>query len=425
MNFLLRSVKIIRPESRHNGMIKDILIRNGIIEKISGSISSGQAGTKVQIIERKGLHVSSGWFDSKANFCDPGFEMKEDIDSGIQAAKAGGFTSVVIMPSVNPVIQSKSDVEYVIHKGTGKGVNLYPVGSLSANGEGKELAEMFDMKTAGALAFTDDMRSVKNGGLMLRALLYAKNMGSFIISFANDQDISGSIRMNESASSVRYGMKGSPAVAEDIAVQRDLMLAEYAGAKIHFSTLSSAGAVQLIRKAKKSGLKVTAEVAAHHLMFDDSVLEEYDTNHKVLPPYRTQPDIRELIKGIADGTIDAICSHHTPQDVESKNVEFDDAHYGTIGLETAFACAHTVLHKKLPLETIISKFTSGPRSVFGIAEPEIAEGAPAELTLFDPQTEWTFTEKEIFSRSRNTPFISKRFVGKAMGMINGTHAFFH
>lgn len=297
-------------------------------------------------------------------------------------------------------------------------MDVHPVGALSLNRDGKEMTEMFDMKQAGAVAFTDDKRSVMDAGLMMRSLLYAKNIETLIIAFADDRTISGKNVMNESLNSIYFGMKGSPSLGEDLLVQRDIKLCEYTGGKIHFSTLSSAGAVDLIRKAKKTGLAVTAEVCAHQLCFDDAALGDYDTNYKVKPPYRTKDDIKALIKGLEDGTIDAICSDHSPEDIESKDVEFEFANYGILGLETAFASAHTQLHKKLSLAAIVDKFTSRPRQIFNIAIPEIKEGVVANLTVFNPDVEWTFAKQHIHSKSANTPFLNHKFKGRAVAVIN-------
>lgn len=418
MNILLKSVKIIDSDSPLNGKIKDILIKDGIIKKIGSSIDEKETGKGVKVFNRKGSCVSIGWFDMKANFRDPGFEMKEDIYSGMHAASSGGFTGITLMPSTHPCIQTKSDVEYIIGKSKNSLTDVFPTGALSANCDGNDLTEMYDMKQAGAVAFTDDRQPVIDSGLMMRAMLYVKNVDSIILSFADDKNISGKNLVNESVNSVYFGMKGSPAIAEDIMVQRDLKLCEYTGARIHFSTLSSAGAVDLIRKAKKQGLPVTAEICAHQLCFDDSILSNYDSNYKVKPPYRTKGDIKALIKGLEDGTIDVICSDHLPEDPESKQVEFEYANYGIIGLETAFACANTVLNKKLPLEKIIEKLTINPRKILNVPIPEIKESAPANLTLFNPELEWVFSEEHIKSKSRNTPFLNYKFRGKALAVIN-------
>lgn len=418
MNVLLKSVKIISPKTLLNSKTRDIFIKDGFINKIAENISEKECGKNILSFAHKGTCISIGWFDMKSNFRDPGFEMKEDIFSGMKAAAAGGFTGVALMPSTNPAIQTKADVEYIINKSKNNLVDIFPVGALSINREGKELAELFDMKQAGAVAFSDDKRAIIDAGFMLRSLLYAKNINAVVISYADDKSISGKNLMNESVNSVNYGMKGSPAIAEEIIIQRDIKLCEYTGSPIHFSTLSNSGSVELIRRAKKQGLPVSAEVCAHQLCFDDSFLSDYDANFKVKPPFRTQEDIKALIKGLEDGTIDVICSDHSPEDIESKNVEFEFAQYGIIGLETAFAAANSQLHKKLSIEQIIEKFTTRPREILHLPIPEIKEGVMANLTIFNPETEWTFTKEHIYSKSYNSPFINYKFKGKAIAVIN-------
>ena len=422
MNLLIKSVKIVNPQSALNGKTKDIFIRDGIIKKIADKINEKEASKGVKVFDQKGSCVSIGWFDMKANFRDPGHEMKEDIFSGIRSAKAGGFTGIALMPSTHPSVQTKADVEYIKNKSKDNIVDVFPVGSLSVNRDGKELTEMHDMKQAGAVAFTDDKRSVMDAGLMMRALLYAKNIDSVILSYGDEKNISGKNLVNESVNSVYSGMKGSPAIAEDIMVMRDLKLCEYTGAKIHFTTVSSAGTVELIRKAKKQCLPVTAEICAHQLCFDDSSTNGYDSNFKVKPVFRTKEDIKALIKGLEDGTIDSICSDHSPEDIESKNVEFEFANYGIIGLETAFASANTQLHKKLSIDKIVEKFTNRPREILNIPVPEIKEDAAANLTVFNPGMEWTFTREHIKSKSQNTPFLNQRFIGKALAVVNNDKA---
>lgn len=424
MNLLLKAVKIVDSRSPLNGKSRDIFIRDGAIEKIAEKLDEKKLPKDIKTIHQKGCCVSIGWFDMKVNFRDPGFEIKEDIRTGCDAAAAGGFTGVLLMPSTNPVLQTKSDIEYVFTKSKKQLIDVFPAGALSANLEGKELSEMYDMKLAGAVAFTDDKNTLMDSGFVMRAMLYAKNIDATVIVFADDKNISGKNLINESANSIHFGMKGSPSIAEDVMVQRDISLCEYTGARIHFATLSSAQAVDLVRKAKKSGLPVTAEVCAHQLCFTDDSLSDYDTNYKVKPPFRAKDDIKALVKGIEDGTIDAICSDHSPEDIESKEVEFEFAHFGIAGLETCFSSAHTQLSKKVSLEKIIDSLAVRPREILRISVPEIKEGEKANLTIFNPDTEWTFSESDIKSKSRNTPFIGKKFTGKVLGVVNNNKSVF-
>ena len=381
MNILLKSVKILPPGGKAGDELTDILVEDGVIKKIGDSI---KPPLKCEVMDTPGCYVSIGWLDMKANFRDPGEEVKEGLKSGMNAALAGGFTGVVLMPSTHPPIQSKADVEYLTNRAKGHLVSVYPAGVLSIGREGKDISEMYDMKNAGAVAFTDDRRPVSDSGLLLRALQYSKNINSLVISFADDKSISGKGLVNEGVSSTMAGMKGMPDFAEELMVNRDLKICEYTGGKLHFSTLSTTAAVDMVRAAKKKGLPVTAEVSAHQLFFDDSVIMGYDTNYKVKPPFRGKQDIKSLMKGLADGTIDVICSDHIPEDPESKIVEFDFASFGISGIETAFAAVNTSAAGKVGIERIIDAMTVQPRKILGLEVPEIKEGARAELTIFNP-----------------------------------------
>jgi dihydroorotase len=419
LNLLIRSARLI--DSRHplNGKKVDLHIRKGIIQKISKSITPSSCGPDVEVYEQKGLHVSIGWFDMAARFCDPGFEHKEDILTGTAAAAAGGFTGVLVMPDTCPPVQTKADVEYIINKSKNRPVDVFVAGALTTFLEGKDLAELYDMKQAGAVAFTNDKKPVNSAGQMLRALIYARNCNTVVLSHAMDVSLAGKILMNESMYSVLHGMKGTPALAEEIIIQRDLMLNHYAQSRIHFLTLSSSGSVSLIRDWKKKGSEVTSGIAAHQLWFTDECTGSYDSNFKVNPPFRTEQDRMALIQGLKSGVIDVICSDHTPQDTESKAVEYELAAHGIIGLETAFACAWTVLKKHLPLDVFIDKIAINPRNILNLAVPEIKEGQTANLTLFNPDEEWKFEQRHIHSKSKNTPFINTVFTGRPAAVIKG------
>lgn len=416
MKTLIKQIKILDSSSPHHGKTKDVLIESGVIKKISEANSITEKVDKT--IDGKGKHLSIGWFDLHVNFREPGFEYKEDLLSGCKAAAAGGFTGVLCMPSTFPPIQSKSEIELITTKTKNELVDVYPAGVLSVNREGKDLSEMYDMKCAGALAFTDDKKSVQDSGLMLRALMYSKNFNALILSHADDKNISAHGQMNEGVMNTQLGLKGIPSIAEETMIVRDLFLARYAETKIHFSTISSAMSVELIREAKKGGINVTCDVAAHQLLLDDSLLSDFDTNYKVNPPFRSKEDIEALKKAVADGTIDAICSDHSPEDVERKKKEFDHAAFGIIGLETAFAVANTAMKKSIALEKLIETFTVNPRKILSLAIPTIKEGEQANLTMFDSEIEWTFEEQHIKSKSKNTPFIGTTLKGKAVAVFN-------
>lgn len=415
MNVLLREVTIVNGNDALKGQKKDILITDGRIARIGDRLEAPQGAT---VFHHPGACVSVGWVDMKANFRDPGHETEESISSGLAAAAAGGFTGVVLMPSTTPVVQSKTDVEYLIGKSSGHAVSVYPAGALSVNREGKDITEMYDMKQAGAVAFTDDKRPVTDSGLMMRALQYSGNLNALVISYADDAHISGKGMVNEGVPAVVAGMKGAPAFAEELMVFRDIRISEYTGVPVHFSTLSTAAAVERVREAKGNGGRITAEVTAHHLYFDDTVIPQFDSNHKVKPPYRSTGDRDALRKAVADGTIDVICSDHSPEDLESKEVEFDFAAYGIIGLETAFAVARTALGTQVPVSRLADCFSVNPRRILNLGGTTIAEGEPACLTVFDPEMKWTYASESIRSRSANSPFIGVELQGKPLAICN-------
>lgn len=414
MKLLIKSAKIVCKEHSLNGKITDILIENGVITSIGSNLENNEA----QIFTADNLHVSIGWMDMRAKFCDPGFEHREDLKSGIKAAAKGGFTAVALMPSTNPPIHSKSQVEYIVKNTQGAITQVYPMGCVSHNREGKDLAEMYDMKLAGAVAFTDDKRPIEHAGLLLRALQYNKIFNGLVINFAEDKSIAGNGIVNEGITATKLGLKSIPSIAEEIMIERDIAIAEYADAPLHFTCISSAKSVDIIEKAQHKGLKITADVAAHNLYFDDTVLESFDSNYKVKPPFRTNTDIASLIEGIKKGVISVICSDHTPLEVEMKDREFDHAGFGIIALQTAFATANESLKNKINLDDWITTITSNPRKILNIEIPEIKVGAKANLTLFNPDLTWELKEEDIVSKSKNSPFIGKKLTGKALAIIN-------
>lgn len=409
---LIKSACIIDSRSPYNGKVKDILITDGRIEKISDSLSATG-----EVIDAKGKYVSIGWFDMKVNFCDPGYEYKEDLISGCNAALAGGFTGVALMPSTQPALQTKSQIEYVLTKTKNHVVDVYPVGALTVNREGIDLCEMYDMKQAGAVAFTDDKRAMQDSGILCRALLYSKNIESLVLTFADDKTISGSGSVNESANTTALGFKGMPSLAEELMVARNIQLSEYTETPVHISGISCAKSAELIAQAKIKRIQVTCDVAAYNLLNDDSELKTFDSNFKVKPPLRNASDVLALRQGVLDGTIDVIVSDHNPQDLESKEVEFDYASYGMIGLESFFGVVMKSLGDKMDLESLIKKFTINPRHILKIDVPQLAEGAVANLTLFDITTPWIFSKDVIKSRSKNTPYLGTNFIGKPYRIV--------
>lgn len=410
---LLQSVTIIHPGSKYNGKKADVFINGGKIERIESKIDPDEKS--IDIIDGKGKFLGPGFFDMNVNFGEPGFETKEDLASGCETAAAGGFTGVAVMPDTHPPIHSKAEVSYIINKTKDNLVDVFPLGTISHKREGKDLAELYDMTLAGAVAFTDGNIPVSDSGLMSRALLYAKGFDGLIFSHAEDPSIAGKGKMNEGVTSTYLGMIGIPALAEEVMVARDLYLAEYNDSPIHFSTISTLHSVDLIRQAKKKGLKVTCDVAAHHLVLTEDLVAGFDSNYKVRPPLRTKEDVKALLAGLKDGTIDAIVSQHTPHEIEFKNVEFEIASYGITGLQTALPL---VLKAGMTPERIIEKMAINPRKILRLPIPQIEAGATANLVLFDTETSWILNQKSNRSKSSNSPFTDQSFKGKVSLVYN-------
>lgn len=410
---LLRQVTVVDPGGPHHDETVDLLVVEGNIARVGKRLPKNET----MEIRLDGLHVSPGWVETRAHFRDPGEEYKQGINNGLDAAAAGGFTQVAVLPSTEPVMDSRSGIEYVMRKAQGHAVRVLPLGALSKGLKGQQLAEHFDMKEAGAVAIGDDQHPVRNARLMLLALQYALNFDGRVITFPLDQDLGAHGQMHEGHMNVRLGMRGIPAMAEAVALARDLALLEYTGSRMHVATVSTAESVGLLRQAKAKKLRVSASVAAHNLLLDDGCLRGFDTNYKVMPPLRDTMHIEALREGVKDGTIDTITSDHRPEDTEHKKVEFPQAASGIIGLETAFAVASTALKGRLSTRKLVDRFCHGPRAVFGLPVPHITEGTVAELSLFLPDHEWTFTASDIVSRSKNTPFIGYHFTGRPVGII--------
>lgn len=411
MKVLLKSAKIIDPNSVHHQKIVDIFINGGKIDKIGTSLKIDHLDKEIKL---KDLHVSLGWFDSSVCFGEPGFEERETISNGLKTAALSGFTQIALNPNTNPVIDDNGAITSVRSKAKNQPVKLFPIGALTRKSEGKDLAEIFDMHQGGAVAFGDYKRAVMHPNLLKLALQYVQNFGGLVQSFPQDDQIAGKGLVNEEINSTRLGLKGIPALAEELQITRDLAILEYTGGKLHIPTISTENSVKLIRDAKKKGLDVSCSVAIHNLIFTDEQLFEFDTHFKVLPPLRTKKDIKALIKGLKDGTIDMVTSDHNPIDIEHKKVEFEHALYGTIGLESAFGS----LLNLFSLEETIAFLTKG-RTRFGIPEPEIKEGNEANLSLFSPEGTYVFTQQNILSTSKNSLFLNSTLKGKVYGIVTG------
>ncbi|MGV8945682.1 MAG: dihydroorotase [Lutibacter sp.] len=410
MNLLLKSATIIDNSSPFHLQKKDILIENGTITKIADHLKNPK---NYQEIKLDNLHISQGWFDSSVCFGEPGFEERETIENGLITASKSGFTAVAVNPNTYPSVDNKSAIQFIKNKANHAATALFPIGNLTKSGKSEDIAELYDMQNAGAIAFGDYNKAVSNANLLKIGLQYAQNFGALILSFPQDNSIAGTGLVNEEINSTKLGLKGIPAMAEELQIVRDLFLLEYTGGKLHIPTISTSKSVTLIKEAKNKKLDVTCSVAAHHLVLNDDELKGFNANTKILPPLRTSKDQKALIKGLKEGVIDMVTSDHNPIDIEHKKVEYSNAKFGTIGLESLFGA----LNKAIGLETLIDCLTTKPRERFNIPTYPIKEGKPANITLFNPDYESVFSENNILSTSKNSIFLNKNLNGKVYGII--------
>ncbi len=411
MSVLIKQATLLSAKSPYHLKKRDILIKNGIIEKIANNIRDKANKT----LKADNLFVSLGWIDLFADFCDPGSEHKEDLQSGSRTAAAGGYTHVCLIPNTSPAIDSKAQVEYIVRNSRTEGPKLIPIAAVSKDIEGRQLAEMYDMAKAGARLFGDGKKSIQSAGLVLKALQYLKTIDGTLIQLPDTESISAHGLMHEGIASTRLGMPGIPDIAEHIQIQRDIALCEYAESRIHFTGVSTKKSIELIHQARKRGVRVSCSVTPYHLLFTDSNLENYDTNYKVFPPLRSETDRNFLIKAIKEGLIDAIASHHFPQDADAKNVEFAYAKDGMISLQLMLPL---LLRAGLQPEEIVN-LTTGGYKLLGQSENLITEGSSANLTLFTTSEDTIFDNANNLSLSANTPLLGSTLSGKIIGTILG------
>ncbi|HLO43450.1 MAG TPA: dihydroorotase [Leadbetterella sp.] len=418
MKVLIQNATIIDSASTHSGSRKDIAVVDGKISQIADSIDSKSFET---VISGKNLSVSGGWIDAGVHYKDPGEEWLENLESLQNAALDGGVTTVVGFPNTHPTVQSKESLSYFKNFSKYNLVNFENLGAVTKNCEGKDFTDMMDLHFNGAVGFSDGKNPIQSSDILLKTLQYLQPLGTLLVNKSEDKYLSMFGQMHEGLTSTMLGLKGIPSAAEEIMIMRDLKLLEYSGIQsdkplLHFSTISTEESVQLIREAKQKGLPVSCDIAAHQLAFTDDALLDFDTNLKVFPPFRSQKDIRALKEGLLDGTIDMIVSDHNPLDAEHKNVEFDVADFGIVGIQTLFQVVNT--YSGLSIEMIINKIVNVPRRLFGLEINPIEVGQWANLTIFDSEMEVEISERQLKSLSKNSPFVGKKLRGRALAVFN-------
>jgi dihydroorotase len=420
MSLLLKGGRVVDP-SRNKDEVSDLLVENGKIVKMGKNLFRTAMPSGAEVLDLRGKTVVPGLIDMHTHLREPGFEYKETIASGSEAALAGGFTSIACMPNTNPVNDSRSVTEYILRKAAECGlVSVYPIAAITLKSEGALLSEFWDLKDAGAVGFSDDGRSVMNGALMRRALEYASSLDLPVIAHCEDKNLSAGGVMHEGAVSAELGLGGIPGIAEDVMIARDLLLAEFTGAALHIAHVSTAGAVRLIRDAKSRGVRVTAETAPHYFTLTDEALRNFDTNAKVYPPLRSAEDVTAIREGLSDGAIDIIASDHAPHGRTDKEVEFDYAASGLTGLETSLALSLALVAEGiLTLPALIEKMTVRPAVLLRIPKGTLEIGADADITIIDTQRDWTVDSTLFQSCGKNSPFHGRAVKGKAVMTIVG------
>ncbi|MEW6507498.1 MAG: dihydroorotase [Bacteroidota bacterium] len=422
MKIILKQVRLLNPAQKLD-KVDNLLIEDGIIKKIGGLTDSDYKSSKVFDFENK--ICMPGLFDMHVHLREPGREDEETIETGSNAAAAGGFTAVACMPNTNPDIDSAEIVRSIKEKSQKHLVNVFPVAAATLGRKGEALSPMYELVESGAVAFSDDGTFIKTAALLRSVMEYSKMFDTPIIEHCEDDSLADGA-MNEGLTSTLLGLPAIPNVAEDLIAVRDIMMAEFTGARIHIAHISTKGAVQLVRDAKKKGIKVTAEVTPHHFILTDDNIKSFDTNFKMSPPLRTRADIDAIIEGLKDGTIDVIASDHAPHSIEEKEMEFIYAPNGIIGLETTLALVLSELvHKKhLSIEQVVDKLAINPRKILKISIPLIKENEKADLTIIDKDFIWTVDITRFKSKSKNSPFDKRLLTGKSVAVINNSKMYY-
>jgi len=415
---LIKNGRVIDPASRHDA-VADVWIEDGVIRGIGPNLA---APAGAEVLDATGLIVAPGFIDMHVHLREPGFEHAETIESGSRAAAAGGFTSICPMPNTKPVNDNATVTSYMIEKARRHAVvNVFPIGAITKGSTGEELAAIGSMKEAGAVAISDDGRPVMNARVMRRAMESARSLGIPVINHCEDLHLSAGGDMHEGAESVRLGLRGIPGCSEDVMVARDILLAEVTGARYHVAHISSRHSVEMVQFAKMRGLAVTAEATPHHLALADRDMKPYDSNYKMKPPLRGSCDVTAVLDGIVNGAIDAIATDHAPHPGSEKMQEFESCPFGILGLETAIGVSlEQLVHAgKIGVGRLVELFTAGPARVLGLDRGTLAVGAPADVTVFSTDREWTYDVNKSFSKSRNSPFDGKTFRGGPVATVVG------
>ena len=410
MSLLLKNALVIDKNSPSHSKPVNLLVEEGKIVSFNGKNAE-------KVIDLAGKVVTYGWFDLNANFSDPGHEYREDVMSGSELAQAGGFTDVCLMPGTFPPIERKGDVDYLSRRRSDL-VNIYVCGALSEALKGENLTEILDLHSAGAICFSDGDEPIWNTELLLKALQYTSDINVPIFQNPRDIHLSANTHMHEGLHSTNLGLRGEPAFSEKLMIQRDLEVLRYGGGRLHFSRISTADSVHLIRAAKAEGLAVSCDVGIHHLIFTDELVGDFDTNYKSIPHYRSEIDRMALLEGIKDGAVDAICSNHRPLDGESKQLEYDLSEPGNISLQTFYPTLVRI-SKEVPFEILIDRVVNGPRKVLMKDPVVLEEGSEAKLVILDPKAVWNLNSETNLSKSKNSPFWGQELTGKVVGIVNG------
>lgn len=407
---------LIAPDSEFHRKTIDLFIENGKITEISEASISKDADL---VISAESKYIMPGMFDLRCQLKDPGLEHQETLESGAAAAAFSGFTGLAVQPTTEPATQSKSQIDYIIQKGKNTLTDLHPVGAATLDLDSEDISEMYDMRSAGAVGFSNGDKAYPSSGVLMRALLYTKEFGGLVMSHAIDGGLMPKSSVNESPTTIHTGLKQQPKLAETSQIKREIDIAAYTGCHIHFSHISSAESVEIIREAQKSGISVSCDVSIWHLIYTDESVLDYDTNYKVSPPFRAEEDRLGLLAGIKDGTIAAIVSDHNPQNIENKRVEFDYASNGINGLQSFYSVYNAHLSKEISLEKFVELTASNPRRLLNLSPVEIGVGSSANLWVADPEAKWTLDKSSNRSKSENNPVFGNELTGKCIFVVNG------